>query len=277
MRKLSIKNITGSILTLCVAVLFFASCSSSDDEDPAVVFTSLTTNKTDAFIEDIIVLNLEGTGYTDANLASNNTSVKITKVSSTIYEISSTVAATTNIYVALYNNTHKEHKSVTLNFYEHGIKDLNTVEGIKPNIDKASKVLSLLGEPDQKITSPTALTELWAYSSKGFGIVITKSSTIVSNINIYSSNYYNIQENGSKVYYINYPYDLGNGWKINNANTTMDMIIAKFGAATTKNSSSDPASTVRSYGFAYQNRYFNFYGNTVDDYSGKKIISVTVY
>jgi hypothetical protein len=275
MRKSFLKNGTRTILTLCL-VMLLASCS-SDEKDPEVVFTNLEANKKDAFIEESITLNLEGTGFTDVNLASSNTSVKISKVSSTIYEISSSVATTTNIHVALSNSTNKASKSVTLNFHEHGIKNFNTAEGIRPNIDKSAKVLSLLGEPTQKSTSTSGLIEYWTYPSKGLSIAITKSSTVVNNINIYSSNYFIMLENGTKMYYTNYPYEIGNSWKINNVNTTMDMVITKLGAASEKFSSSDPASTLRTYRFASQNMYLGFFGATEDDYVGKTIKSLILY
>lgn len=275
MRKSFLENGTRTILTLCL-VMLLASCS-SDDKDPEVVFTSLEASKKDAFIEETITLNLEGTGFTDVSLASSNTSVKISKVSSTIHEISSSVATTTNIHIVLSNNTNKANKSITLNFHEHGVKNFNTAEGIRPNIDKSSKVLSLLGEPTQKSTSSSGLIEYWIYPSKGISIAITKSSTVVNNINIYSSNYFINLENGSKLNYTNYPYEIGNGWKINNVNTTMDMVITKLGAASEKFSSTDPASTLRTYRFASQNMYLSFYGATEDDYSGKTIKALVIY
>lgn len=275
MRKSFLENGTRTILTLCLVILL-ASCS-SDDKDPEVVFTSLEASKKDAFIEETITLNLEGTGFTDVSLASSNTSVKISKVSSTIHEISSSVATTTNIHIVLSNNTNKANKSITLNFHEHGVKNFNTAEGIRPNIDKSSKVLSLLGEPTQKSTSSSGLIEYWIYPSKGISIAITKSSTVVNNINIYSSNYFINLENGSKLNYTNYPYEIGNGWKINNVNTTMDMVITKLGAASEKFSSTDPASTLRTYRFASQNMYLSFYGATEDDYSGKTIKAFVIY
>lgn len=275
MKNSFLKNGALTILTLCFVILL-ASCS-SDDKDPEVVFTNLEANKKDAFIEESITLNLEGTGFTDANLASSNTAVKISKVSSTIYEISSSVATTTNIHVTLSNNTNKANKSITLNFHEHGIKNFNTVEGIRVNIDKSSKVLSLLGEPNQKSTSTSGPIEYWTYSSKGILVAITKGTSVVNNINIYSSNYFILLENGTKLYYTNYPYEIGNGWKINNVNTTMDMVITKLGAATEKISSSDPASTLRTYIFTSQNLYVSFYGTTIDDYAGKTIRSIIIY
>ncbi len=268
MKKLSIKNLTSIIVTLCLVALLSVSCSSDEEKDPAVIFTSLEASKTDAFIEEKIILTLAGTGFTDVNLASSNSSVKITKVTSTIYEISSSVAVTTNVFVSLSNNTYKESKSVALNFCEHGIKDFNTIEGIKINIDKSSKVLSLLGEPENK-TSTTTM-EFWRYTSKGLLFAILKSSNVVDYINAYSSNYYITLDNGTKVNYTNYPYEIGNGWKINNPNTTMDMVITKLGAPAEK-INTDPVSTLRIYRFANQNMYLSFYGATEDDYVGKTI------
>lgn len=275
MRKSFLKNVSSPIFTLCL-VMLLAACS-SDEKDTVVVFTSLNATKTLTFIEEPITLNLTGSGYKDVTLTTSNTKIKITKLASLIYEISSTEATSAKIYAELSNNTYKETKNIDLDFAEHGVKNFNTVEGIRVNIDKSSKVLSLLGEPNQKSTSTTGLIEYWTYSSKGIQVAITKSTSVVNNINIYSSNYFIMLENASKLYYTNYPYEIGNGWKINNVNTTMDMIIAKLGAATEKISSSDPASTLRTYIFTSQNLYVSFYGTTIDDYTGKTIKSIIIY
>jgi hypothetical protein len=50
-----------------------------------------------------------------------------------LYEIKSSIATSANIKVELSNNSFKEFKNITLNFYEHGVKDYTTVEGIKVN------------------------------------------------------------------------------------------------------------------------------------------------
>ncbi len=274
MKKLSCSNLSCIILTLALVALITVSCS-SDEKDPAVVFTSLEANKTDVFIEEKITLNLVGTGFTDAEIGSSNPSLKITKVTTLIYEISSDVAATANVFVTLKNNTYKESKNVALNFYEHGIKNFNTVEGIKVNVDLSSKVLKLFGEPANKSTSTTGTIEYWSYPSKGVVFGILKSTNLVGNISAYSSNFYIILENGTKVYYNNYPFDIGNGWYINNINTTMDAVITKFGQPTNKYSSTtDPTSTLRTYRFATQNMYIGFFGSTEDDYLGKTIRSI---
>lgn len=275
MRKSFIKHFTNSILIVSLAAFFLASCS-SDEKDPIVVFTSLDANKTDTFIEETITLNLAGTGYTDVSATSSNTTIKITKLASTIFEISSTKATSAAIYIELKNNTYHETKNITLNFYEHGVLDFNTVEGIKVNVDKTTKAISLFGEPINKTTSTDGLLEFWSYPAKGILLGIKKSTSIIDNINVYSSNYYILLENNTKVYYTNYPYDIGYGWKINS--TIMDAVITKLGVPTNKYSSTtDPTATLRTYRFTNQNMYLGFYGATEDDYIGKTIKSLFLY
>lgn len=82
--------------------MFLAFCT-PDEKDPIVVFTNIEASKTDAFIEEKIILTLGGTGFTNVNWACSNTSVKITKVTSSIYEIASSVAATANIDFVISN------------------------------------------------------------------------------------------------------------------------------------------------------------------------------
>lgn len=188
------------------------------------------------------------------------------------------MAATANVFVTLSNKTNTESKNILLNFYEHGIKNFNIVEGIKVNLDSSSKVLNLLGEPEYKSTSTTGTIEYWSYHSKGVLFAILKSTNLVTNINAYSSNFYTTLENGTKVYYKNYPFEIGNDWYINNTNTIMDAVITKLGQPTNKyNSTTDPTSTFRTYRFAAQNMYIGFYGSTEDDYIGKTIKSIILY
>lgn len=276
MRKLSLKKNFNSIIALCLVVLI-ASCSSSDEKDPVVVFTNISSNKTYAFIEDKITLTIEGSGYTDIIVKSNNDKVKITQITSTVFELSASGAADVTVYAELKNNIYKETKNITLGFVEHGVQNLKTVEGIKVHSDNSDKVTRLLGEPLLKSSSSSGLTEFWSYPSKGLGFVITKGSKIVSSITINSSNFYILLEDKSKVPYANYPYDLGNGWKINNLGTTMDAIITKLGLPSEKISSADSSSTLRTYRFSNENILVYFYANTEDDYFGKTIRLLYIY
>lgn len=274
MRKSLNKSIFNSILSLSLVVFFLASCS-ADDKDPAVVFTSLDANKTETYTEGTIILNLAGTGYTDIIATSSNTTIKITKVASTIFEITSAKATQALVFVELKNNTNHEIKSITLNFYEHGVKDLNTVEGIKVNVDLSTKVTSLLGEPDIKTASTDGLSEYWRYASKGIMFTIIKSSLIVNQIDLFSSNYFFTNSANLQVSYTNYPYEIGNGWKINSS-TTMEMVVAQFGTPTIKGTSTT-STTNRFYQYSNQKIVFRFYSDSEDNYTGKKIILFSAY
>ncbi len=65
---------------------------SSSDKDPDVIFTSVTANKKDVYIEEPIVVSLEGNGYTETNLTTTNSKVTIKRVTNTAFEVSSSEA-----------------------------------------------------------------------------------------------------------------------------------------------------------------------------------------
>jgi hypothetical protein len=272
MKKLTLKKVTTALFTLFITLIISTSCSSEDEKDPIVEFTSLNATKTEAFIEEAIILNLEGTGFTEVNLVSSNTSVKIIKVSSTIYQISSSAATNTTIYATLSNKTYKANKNISLNFYEHGVKNFKTVEGITVDTDKSAKVITLLGEPDAKITSTDGLSEYWNYHAKGLSFIIIKSSTIVNQADLYSSYYYFTNSANIKISFINYPYEIGNGWKINNT-TTMDAVITQLGTPSLKNNNDVNIL----YQYSAQRIAFRFYSDSQDNYTGKKINYFSVY
>ena len=62
------------------------------------------------------------------------------------------------LYAELKNGSHTQFKYVDVNFYQHGILNFKTVEGITVNVDNSDKIVKLLGEPEAKIeltgTSP---------------------------------------------------------------------------------------------------------------------------
>lgn len=266
-----------SFATLSVVLLFAVSCSKTDVEDPAVVLTSVTASKTDLFTDQIATITLEGTGYTDAYLTCSNTKVKITKVASTVFEISATEATTALIYAELKNKTKNQIKTTTLTFAEHGVKNFNTVEGIKVNTDGSAKVVRLLGEPELKSTSTDKLTDYWTYFSKGIYIIINNNNSVVDQINLNSSNYYYTNPTTNVVTrYTDYGYEIGNGWKINNVATTMDLVVAKLGINYTK-STSPTSLTNRSYQYTTDRLVFNFYSDTEDDFTNKRIIRFSIY
>lgn len=273
-----IKSAASTILTLCLVSVFSVSCSSDDSPEPAdpeVAFTKFDVSKTDVFTGDKILIEFEGNGYTETALTSDNPAVTITKKAATVYELSSTTGSNAYIYVALNNKTKKASKGVNISFNEHGVKDFNTVEGIKIDIDKSPKVISLLGEPDLKTDSADGLREYWTYGSKGLSIIVVKKTTIVEQIDVLSSNYY-YTKNNVQTSYTTYPYEIGNGWKINNTSSTMDLVVAQLGILYTK-STSVSSPTNRSYQYTNKQIVFNFYSNSEDDYTGKKIIRFSAY
>ncbi|MGQ7944367.1 hypothetical protein [Flavobacterium sp. WC2509] len=280
MGKKSLKNIIHNILGLCLIGLL-ASCSTDDNE--AVAINSVTVTKNNAYIEEKITLNIDGTGYTDANLYSLNTAtpLKFAKTAATTFDITSAVAAPRSlVFAQLKNADSKTESGIEVGFFTHGVDATYTyAEGIRPT-DPSSKVLELLGAPTNKTTSTTdSSVELWAYPSKGISVAIRKTTAgtfEVNNINLNSSNFFTTMPDGTKVNYTNYAGDLGNAWKINNTNTKMDAIITKFGAPTVKASDpNDPTSQLRTYTFSNNTR-FSFYGATENDYVGKVVQSFSL-
>ena len=291
MKKTSFKSIIHGILALSLVSLL-ASCS-ADDKD-SVAINNVTVNKNNSYINEKIILTFDGTGYTDANLFNLTTTspIRYTKVEPTTFEITSAVSAQRAlVFLQLKNDTNKTESSLEVNFFIHGVENFTYAEGIKP-ADPSSKVLQLLGEPTNKtattitftktddsttpatVTTTTAEGEKWAYPTKGISVTIEKSNGVARIVNLYSSGFYTTMPDGSKVFYTDYPGDLGNGWKINNANTKMDAVITKLGTPTAKDTDVNNP-TLRIYTFS-NNTKFSFFGTTVDDYKGKVIQSFTL-
>lgn len=279
MEKKLFQSISNSILAVSLSLLMLTSCS-SDKVDPDVVFSNLKASKTKAYIEETIILDIEGTGYSKINVTTTNPSVTITKIAATSYEIAASKATSASIKVELTNDSKIGTKSQTLDFYEHGVSNFNTVEGIKVDVSTSELAKTLLGEPDYKneFTSSTSVEyESWKYLSKGIELTVLKSNGIVTVINLFGNNYYYTNSDNVKKYYTNYPYEIGNGWKINDSATTMDMVISSLGTPLTKNSSVSGSSLNVSYQYTISKYLtFHFYSDSVDNSKGKKIILFTV-
>lgn len=271
-------KITNRLFSLGLAVLFLVSCSSSEDAAPEVTFTAMTASKTDVFIDQPITITVDGTGYTDVNLTSSNSKIKITKLTTTTFEVSSTAATTAVVYAELKNSSSTKTKSVDVNFASHGVLNFKTAEGITINVDTSDKILRLLGEAEVK-TDITASSpaENWEYPSKGISFIVIKSSKLVSVAKVNTSNFYALQSDGvTKVTYTKYPYEIGNGWKLDQSTATMTQVIAKYGSDYTKSSST--TTTLRNYKYTIdsQKAYFYFYSDSEDDYIGKTIRSLVI-
>ena len=300
MKKLSHKSIIHGILALCLVSLS-VSCSSDEDKE-AVVINSVTVNKSNAYTDEKITLNIDGTGYTNANayILSFNTPIKIAKTAPTTFELSSAVTAPrVLVFAELSNGTDKTENSQEVSFFIHGVDNFTYAEGLKPS-DTSSKVLELLGEPGNKTattftlstttttstntstTTETVEGEIWAYTAKGISVLIQKNNGLVRRVDLLSSMFSTTKSDGTKVYFTNYAGDLSTNvaggvtpaWKINNTSTKMEAIIAKLGNPTTKATDTDNP-LLRIYTFG-NNAKFSFIGATVEDYTGKVVQSCSL-
>jgi len=281
MKKISFKSIIHGVLAI-ILISLLVSCSSDDNSNTPVI-NSVTVTKYNAYIDEKITLNIDATGYTDTNLYSLNTAspVKFAKTAPTTFDITTTAAIPRAlVFAQLKNGTSKTESGLEVGFFVHGVDATYTyAEGLK-SADPSSKVVELLGEPTNKMTSTANPSlESWDYPSKGISVGINKQPTgalTVSYVSLRSSNFYTIKSDGTKVFFTNYLGDLGNGWKINNTNTKMDAIIAKLGTPTVKASDpNDPTSQLRTYTFSNNTR-FSFYGATENDYVGKLVQSFSL-
>jgi len=153
------------------------------------------------------------------------------------------------------------------------VVDFNTVEGIQVDIDKKDKVIEMLGDPEyvsEYEVDENLTWEYLKYTSKGLLFTIKKSNQLVEVISIYGSNYY-VLDGANRQYYTTYPYDLPYGWKLKQ--TTMNSVVDKEGNPNLIRSSE----RLRSYQYESLDAWYRFYSDSEGDYSGKEIVSVTIY
>ncbi|WP_346881916.1 hypothetical protein [uncultured Algibacter sp.] len=264
---------------LTFIALFFIGCSSDDDskqdlENKLVIFKSLTTTKSLAFTEETITLDIDGENFTEILVSSNNPRVTITEVSSTTYTVKASEALNAIISVQLKNDTNIETESVTLDFFEHGVKDFKIVEGIEIDVDKTDKIIGLLGEPEGKADSTNGENEFWYYFSKGFSLWVRKSTGLVYDARVYGINW-NRTIDDVEISGIGYPYEIGNSWNLPNAQLRMDDVISEFGDPISKFESSTPDSTLRWY--VYNDVVFFFFSDSIDNFAGRPVAYINVY
>ena len=261
-----------------LSILILSSCSEDlqetiSDVDP-VVFSGIEVSQNFAFIEDVVSLNINASGYGEIEVTSNSSEiVSVTSVGDGIYEISATEAVNVNIYVKLKDKNGDAtgvFKTTNVTFYEHGVVG-KVVEGISLDTDKKSKILTLMGEPDDIFVSSDSGLEYLYYLN--LGVAFQLSNNIVGSATLYSSNYFRTLEGGVKTYFTDYPYNLPHGWKINQ--TTMNSVIGELGDPNAK--SSTDGSTLRSYRFDDLRSWVRFFSDTEDGYFGKVIKSWSMY
>jgi hypothetical protein len=273
------KNIM--LVALISLVLLVSSCGQENEIVP-IVFNNLSTSETWSFIDKPIELTIDGSGFSSIEVTSNREgTIEIKKVAATVFEISATKAVGAKIFVVLKNdhNELSEIKIVELDFYQHGIINSNTVEGIKVNVDNKAKVLQILGEPDftneYSNTSGTIYENL-KYLDKGLSFNIQKSLQIVDVIYVFSSNFY-YSEGLIKHNYTSYSYFLGYDWMMNSNVTTMTNVISTLGSFYSIVPTSNAESTLRFYDYSTLRIVFGFYSDINTEYEGKPIKEVILY
>ena len=270
-------------------LLLFTSCSESEEEIAAVSFLEseeeiaavsfleLETSKTSVFRDEFITLTIDGLNYSDVNVDSSIPSEKlnIEKIAKNVVEISSSEAVSGRVYVTLVNEKGdlSNVRNISVEFFEHGVVDGKTVEGIRIDKDRREKVISLLGEPEDTFLDSDRGVEYLYYLS--LGVAFQLSNNIVSSATLYSSDFSKTID-GVRTRYVVYPYDLPNGWKIRQ--TTMDTVIETLGAPDAKSSSLDTNERVlRSYRFDSLRSWIRFYSEDENEYSGETIRSVSIF
>lgn len=271
MKKTAIKNVFFSILTIFFLGLLATSCSK--EEDPPIVFNAILADKTDVFIGEKITLTLDATDFSNAEVSTSNPAVQIIKKTSSTYEISADRSASATIHVSLKNNADTKNKSIILSFNQHGVTNFKAVEGIAPKVDKSAKVLTLLGEPDYNSDTTDGIYEIWVYPEIGLSFFITKKTKIVYQIGVYSSSFSFTAKNNTAVGYKTYPYEIGNGWRLEDYNTPMNLVVDELGTPNSKTSDG----FYNNYGYYSKQTIFGFFSDDVNSYSGNYIASLIIY
>lgn len=271
MKKTAIKNVLFSILTIFFLGLFATSCSSTDD--PPITFNAILADKTDVFVGEKITLTLDATDFSNAEVSTTNPTVQIIKKTSSTYEISADRPAAATIYVSLKNNADTKNKSIILSFNQHGVTNFKAVEGIAPKVDKSTKVVALLGEPNYNSDSSDGIYEYWTYPQIGLSFIITKKTMIVSQIGVYSSSFGFTTKDNTNVVYKTYPYEIGNGWRLEDYNTPMNLVVDKLGTPNSKTNDG----FYNNYGYYSKQIIFGFFSNDVNSYAGNYIASLILY
>jgi len=305
-------------LLLFSSILIF-SCSSDDsdtntDTEPNIVpeiskplvvtpkLNDLDFSKNKAFKEEAIILNINGSDFTDVEVTSSNSNATIKELTPTTYEITASDAGETTITARLLNGTATQSRSIKLEFIEHGVFNSSIVEGITIDASNKDNVLDLLGEPEGKFNSTNSTgteSEIWIYASKGFSFNI-RSNNIVQTARLYPSNT-SLPINGGERIAVNpYTYLINEELRINSPTATMDDVIAafeepehllndgdnSFPTPLTSTKQELSAATVnRDPIFAYryfENRdsnlsiAFEFISDNIDNYTTKPIIGIII-
>lgn len=258
---------TNNVLLLMFLIVLSVGCSSSDDSNPGnpIIFNGFTVSKTHSFIEDVITLEVDGEGFTDIIVTADNPDISIQSLSTTTFEISASEANRGIINVELVNGSNAQSEIKAVNFYEHGIQDFKIVEGIETGVDNISKVIELLGEPEDRFESI-----LLVYLSKGLIFLFENDIVIVSTA--FGSMWrIGMDEDFSELGSI-YPYPINEIWNFTDNRLTMTDVVNSLGDANTK--SETPNNNTKTFRYS-SGVEFEFTSESLDDFQGKEVGSIT--
>jgi len=260
-----------SYLHLAILVVVLLSSCKDDPLD----LSEITVSARNIFVNDTITLSFESEGHSNIQVTSDNESMQIIKNSESEYAVTSSTEASGTITVSAENKDQSKSVTTVTYFYDHGVKNFEIVEGIKKDVDKKSKVIELLGDPDAIRTSENDRKEYLYYFSEGLKLNIEKSTKIVRAFYLYSDNW-STTINDVKYYFSTYPYDLGYSWKLLDSNSTIDDVVSIQGIPDVKETNPTNPHSHR-YKFTKISTWFYFHSDSLDNYINKKITRVDMY
>ncbi|MEP1488311.1 MAG: hypothetical protein ABJK28_07775 [Algibacter sp.] len=286
---------TNYLLITLFLTLLYTSCS---DDDHAVYvsdieneFTAFNVDNNDQFTGNIANLIINDGGYSNIQVIPVDStdmtlSVSINKIDDLNYTISSTEEGNQLVQITATDASGNELTGYRrMFFHEHGTTDYNTVEGIVIGFDLNRKLTALHGEPEaieirasttettvnnegETITRYIRGTETWYYFSKGFDITIDSRSESIIGMSLFGIEGTVLKDDVS---YDIVPYAYGVDG-LSSFNTSegllMDEVIEKYGEPNKKKEGTT------THVYEYDNVFFLFSSDNVDEYAGKKVSSI---
>ncbi len=266
---------------LIFAVFIFTSCSEDEAMLPPVELDNVELSSMTTYIEEPISITVKGSGYSSIDVKSviPSNALIIEEVSKNIVEITATRAVKGRIYISLVNENGdlSETETFDVEFYEHGILDFKTIEGIEIDVDKKAKALALLGAPEGVLESSDGKYEFLYYFSKGFSLYVNKGTDVIFASRIYGISW-SRNIDGVDVIGDEYPYSLsGIGNFTDQDGLNMDTVISSLGqpGSGRKYASTTQNSTLKWYVYDSLNNMgtviFYFWADSLDAYQGERV------
>lgn len=226
-----------------------------------------------AFINDKIKLTTNN-NYKEVFIESENPNIEIEHIDKNNFYISSKNAVSDKITLKLSDKKTTEYKQLEVHFYDHGTKDLETIEGIKLK-DPSEKLLKLLGKPNK--INEGIKNQSWFYQDGEISFEINNTTQEVKRINIFGFlKSYQIN-NESTLNYNKYKYNIADLGNFNHPDgIIMDTVVDKYGIPNIKKF--NEGNKVEWYTYFLDNKklIFHFSSDDINDYYGKKITFIAV-